>query len=260
MDLVSVEGILPSNIEWIEASQGHSSILELGAGTTFQDILDSPAAPAVLKAAASGMMTRPVRNRATVGGNIGANKSCASLIPVFLVTGATYLPVVAQPGSATAIPAADWPVAGPTQLIGKVQLHVQPGRRYAYRRWSRTSCDLSVLTAAVAYDVDASGSLTHLQVALGGLAPTAKRFPGIEAALANAPLPSYDRIVELVAPFFHPISDARGSAEFKRYRASCLLAEALLSAQEEDIASLSAPSADNSARSARPATSPEVRS
>ncbi|HQG40070.1 MAG TPA: FAD binding domain-containing protein, partial [Spirochaetales bacterium] len=56
----------------------------IGSGTTFQELLESNAPPIFIKALLT-MSNRNIRNRATVGGNIGANKSCASLIPIFLL-------------------------------------------------------------------------------------------------------------------------------------------------------------------------------
>ena len=81
--VVDISKAVPRSIE------RRGSVLVLGAGATFQEIIESTASPAVIKAAAASMANRNTRNRATVGGNLGANKSCASLVPVLLALGAT---------------------------------------------------------------------------------------------------------------------------------------------------------------------------
>lgn len=66
----------------IERSGAFDSI---GAGATFQEIAE--ASPPCLVEAALSMVNRNTRNRATIGGNLGADKSCSSLIPILLVLG-----------------------------------------------------------------------------------------------------------------------------------------------------------------------------
>lgn len=298
MEVVSVEGILPSGIERSPARDG-GLVLVLGAGATFQDIADSSTVPELIRQAALGMADRNIRNRATVGGNIGANKSCASLVPVFLVAEGLYETVPDRSGShgtgSTAgpatgfaaetpvvpVPAVLWKQSDPAKIISRVLLHFEPNRLYAYRRWSRTACDLSVITVAVSYrlentnavaaashDADVAGNgvdnpsalVRDARIALGGMGAAAKRFPKIEAALEGKSLPSRDVLEALVAPFFEPKSDARGSAAFKRYRAACLLAEALHAARPVAAPVTATPAPAVSAAAAAEAAAPEVQS
>jgi len=223
LSVVSVEGILPSGIAC--SSRG----FEIGANATFQDLLDSPLLPEALKAAARGMANRNVRNRATVGGNAGANKSCGSLAPLFLVSDTVF----ELAGGHGEIPSADWyaVAAGESRgLISSVRIPTMPGRVMEYRRWARTACDVSVLTAAVAFSGGSGDPARGVRIALGGLGPRARRFPEIETLFEGKPLPSRDEIEATAAPLIDPIGDIRGSAAFKRLRATALLADALLSA------------------------------
>jgi CO/xanthine dehydrogenase FAD-binding subunit len=208
-------------------------------------MLESPLAPKALKVAASGMATRNVRNRATVGGNLGADKSCASLLPFFLVSEAR---LACADGMERSID--EWralpPAASPSRLILSVSWKAPVGRLTACAKYSRTAADLSILTCAVSADHHekrpARGlgqglgqGLAQFRIALGGLGPRARRFPELEAeleaALEKAPegLPADAKtIIEaLAAPCFHPVDDIRGSAAFKRVRAAVLLADAI---------------------------------
>jgi CO/xanthine dehydrogenase FAD-binding subunit len=100
-----------------------------------------------------------------------------------------------------------------------------------YRRWNRVSCDLSVLGAAVAYEL-ADGKIRGLRLALGGLGPKARRFPELETLFEGKVLPDREEIESTVRPFLHPIDDLRASAAFKRLRGAQLLADALLDAAD----------------------------
>jgi len=124
-----------------------------------------------------------------------------------------------------------------SDLLLRVLVPVEEGRRAAYRRWNRVSCDLSVLGAAVSYELEASprgspfgGAVRRLRIALGGLGPKARRFPALEALFQGRPLPSREEIEAAAAPLLKPIDDLRASAAFKRLRGAQLLADALLEA------------------------------
>ena len=239
--LIDIGAILPTGVE----RRGNS--LMIGAGTTFQALADDPEVPAVLRAAALQMANRNVRNRATVGGNLGAGKTCASLVAPLLALDAKVGVAVAASATAAGdaealnegvVPLADW-LAAPEGLVIDVHLSLPLGRRAAGLRWGRTACDLSVITAAVAFTPSRNTAgaadtslpdgalLLDVRVVFGGLGPRARRFPEMEKLLEGRPLPSKAEIEAAVAPLLHPVDDHRGSAAFKRLRAAALLADAL---------------------------------
>ncbi len=193
--------------------------LTLGTGATFQDIADSPVVPQAFKAAVLGMNNRNVRNRATLGGNLGANKSCGSLLPLLLVLEAE----LETSGGRRAV--ADW-LAKPEGLVLNASVKLDPARGTAYGRWARTSCDLAVLNVAVSLTLS-GGRIAGLRIALGGLAPHARRFPELEKLFEGQELPAKEAIEAAVAPLLTPIDDHRASAAFKRFRAAALVADAL---------------------------------
>ncbi len=237
--LIDVGALLPAGLE------RRGDELSIGAGTTFQALADDPAAPAAFRAAAHQMANRNVRNRATVGGNLGAHKTCASLVaPLLALDAKVAVAVAASIGAAGdvealnegVVPLADW-IASPEGLIVSVRLKLPLGRRAAAFRWGRTACDLSVLTASVAFTpsrqaagsaaLDPAAQLFDVRVVVGGLGPRARRFPEIEKRLEGKALPPKAEIEALAAPLFAPVDDHRGSAAFKRLRAAALLADAL---------------------------------
>jgi CO/xanthine dehydrogenase FAD-binding subunit len=222
--------------------------LSMGAGASFQELAESKELPFCLIEAALSMVNRNTRNRATLGGNLGADKSCSSLIPILIALGAMVdVASPAYPESAleperleleawlrtrALAHGAEGPRAADLAL--RILVPLRPGRRAAYRRWNRVSCDLSVLGAAAAFDLE--GARLHgLRIALGGLGPKARRFPEIEALFEGRPLPSREEIESAVSPLLKPIDDLRASAAFKRLRGAQLVAEALCDAREARI-------------------------
>jgi probable selenate reductase FAD-binding subunit len=220
----------------IERGEGE---FRIGAGATFQDIAESKAVPGCLAEAALTMVNRNTRNRATLGGNLGADKSCSSLIPILIALEAEVEVVSPSSPTPARVALGAWLAGRETQssaesaraadLALRVRVPMHASRRAAYRRWNRVSCDLSVLGAAVAFDIE--GDRVHaLRIALGGLGPKARRFPGLEALFEGKPLPSREEIEAAVAPLLEPIDDLRASAAFKRLRGSQLVADALIDA------------------------------
>jgi probable selenate reductase FAD-binding subunit len=210
--------------------------LSIGALMTFQELADAEGLPSCLREAVLTMANRNTRNRATVGGNICADKSCSSLIPILLALGADA--EIASPSrrGSESMRLEAWLAArdkaGASRrddLVLGVTLRLDPSIRAAYRRWNRASCDLSVLGAACAYRLE-DGRARGLRLALGGLGPKARRRPDVEALFEGRALPSREEIEETVSPLLHPIDDMRASAAFKRLRGAQLIADALCDA------------------------------
>gem|GEM_PF-63581 len=227
MTAIAITDLLPKGIE------RHGDRIIIGAGATFQAIADSALLPAALREAALSMADRNIRNRATIGGNIGADKSCSSLLPFLLVAEARY-----SRAQAPALTAAEWQTASPAEkgLIAGIEFELPASRRFAVGRYSRTSCDVAVLTCAVSAELsDGSGAshgrpaLRGLRIAMGGLSPHARRFPELESLFEGRPLADKAVIEAAAAPLFAPVDDVRGSAAFKRLRAAALLADVLFS-------------------------------
>ena len=76
--LIDLSGLGLNKIEATPAG------LRIGAGVTFQQLIEYPDVPAFIKKAAGHMANRNIRNCATVGGQLGANKTCANLIPALM--------------------------------------------------------------------------------------------------------------------------------------------------------------------------------
>ncbi|HON89659.1 MAG TPA: FAD binding domain-containing protein [Spirochaetia bacterium] len=198
----------------------------IGSGTTFQELLESNAPPIFIKALLT-MSNRNIRNRATVGGNIGANKSCASLIPIFLLLDAK----LKVTSSKTLVPLQTW-LHNPQGIILEVHCNNPRGLAMNFTFFRRTSCDLSSITAAVAYKISSTRSCTELRIVLGGFSKHAELRPDIASLFEGTPVPSDKQAIRTrIQPLLHAITDQRGSAEYKEYIGAEKLAEALMSAE-----------------------------
>lgn len=202
--------------------------LFIGAGVSFQELSEAAAAPVQLRQAALTMANRNTRNRATVGGNLGANKSCASLVPFFLAAEAVVT-IQHRGEKQTELSLATW-LADPKGIILTVSFPLVSGLLAATLRSSRTACDVATSTAAVVYRLEGK-TIRDLRIALGGFGPHARRWPELEARFEGKSLPSKADIEKEAGMILLAVGDQRGSAEYKRLRGAVLLADALHAAE-----------------------------
>ncbi len=220
--VIDIGKLLPAGIEL------KNGILKIGAGCTFQALVDSGDAPRIFKTAAQSMANRNIRNRATIGGNLGANKSCSSLVPIFLALDSEVEFAVKSDKISTCT-LLQW-LSMPHGILLSVSAKIPDGYRGASMRSSRTACDLATSTVAVIYRND-SAIVRDIRIAIGGFDTKARRFPEIESMLEGRPMPSASDVEDLAQPFLTAIGDQRGSVEYKKLRGSVLLADALRMAE-----------------------------
>lgn len=200
--------------------------LSVGAGTTLQALIDSKATPPLLAASARHFANRSIRNVATIGGNVGSNKSCSNLIPALLALDASVVLAGAR-GKKTVPLSVFVAKRDPKALLLSFEIPaVASKRRWAARKYSRTVNDVSILSVAVTFDGDAAKVLKP-RVAVGGVAKSVVRLAALEKRLDGKPLPPRDGIEALARPLIKPIDDLRGSAAFKRHAAAAMVAWAL---------------------------------
>jgi probable selenate reductase FAD-binding subunit len=197
--------------------------IRLGAGVTMQQLVEHPELPWFLKAASRQMANRNIRNRATVGGQLGTNRSCADLIPTLLAAQAKVSLVDRE------LPVERF-IEGPPELILSVFVPMT-GRGFGLDHLTRTASDISVVAASASLRTQ-DGCVQEPILAVGGVAAHVVRLSDVEQALDGKPLPEREQIEELVSIAVNPIDDLRGTAAFKRHIAAVLGARALHAAAE----------------------------
>lgn len=209
----------------------------IGAGTPCaalgEDAALSQAWPGVVEAACLIGSTQ-VQGRATVAGNLCNASPAADSVPAMIA--ARAICTVVGPAGRRLVPA-EQIVAGPGQntlgrgeFILEIALPARPARASdAYlRSIPRTEMDIAVVGAGVNLALDAEGVCSDAQVALGAVAPTAVSVPEAAGILAGSRLEdaTLARLDKAVRAACRPISDKRGTAEYRTAMAVVLVRRA----------------------------------
>ncbi len=181
-----------------------------------------------------------IQSRASVGGNLCNASPAADSIPALIALGAEA--VVAGPsGTRRAVPVESF-CTGPGRTVlvpGEVLVHLRlpppaPHSSSAYLRFiPRNEMDIAVVGAGVALTLDDKRSTcVSARVALAAVAPTPLLVPEAGAALAGTALAEADleRAAALAKVAARPISDMRGSADYRRHLVGVLVRRALRAA------------------------------
>jgi CO/xanthine dehydrogenase FAD-binding subunit len=210
-------------LQGIRRENGH---IVIGSGVTIAELLQSDLiaehAP-VLRQAAEVFANPLVRNRATVGGNLGHASPAADTAPPLLVLDAE-VELTTSLGSRWVavrdlfVHVCDT-VCEPTELITAVRWPVPaPGALGRFRKLSlRKSTAVSVVSVAVQVAFDDTGRCDNARIALGAVAPTPVRAYGAEEILRREALTPevIDEATRIACGAASCIGDVRGSAGYR---------------------------------------------
>jgi CO/xanthine dehydrogenase FAD-binding subunit len=209
----------------------------IGATTTMAEIEDSEAlrdvAGGLLPTVARTCGSVPVRNLATVGGNMANGSPAADMATPLLVLDAAV--VIADARGRRKLPLAEYlEGAGRTakSLLVEIVIPEPPqgkGCRWSFQKLGRTAVDISLVNVAAGLQLDSRGRVKWARIALGSVAPTAMRATRAEERLTGLPLNAelMAEIAEDAACEVRPISDVRASAEYRREMCAVLTRRAL---------------------------------
>ena len=214
----------------------------IGATTTMAALELSPQigklADGILAQAASTCGSVQLRNMATVGGNLANASPAADTATPLLALDASA--VVQTPRGKRTLPLSSF-FTGPhrTALQGALLVEIRipdppRGSRWCFEKLGRTESDIAVVNLAAGLRFDRSGQCSFARLALGAVAPTPMRALAAEALLAGQKLTSrlLGRVAAQVMQDVQPISDIRGSAEYRREMCGVLVKRALADCAE----------------------------
>jgi CO/xanthine dehydrogenase FAD-binding subunit len=210
----------------------------VGGGTTIAELLASPLIAEhaqVLRQATATFANPMVRNRATVGGNLGNASPAADTAPPLLVLGAE-VELACREGART-VPLEEFfvhvrdTVCKPVELATSIRWPVPaPGSVSGFRKLALRKAEaIAVVSVAVMVEPDEAGCCRQVRVALGAVAPTPIRAHAAEDALRGRPLTSETiaKAADLTASATCCIDDIRGSGAY-RQRVVAVLTRRLL--------------------------------
>jgi len=225
---------LPELREW----RRENGSIFLGSGVTYTRIVRELPWVTSLVQAARSVGSPQIRNRGTVGGNLGTASPAGDALPPLAVHGAEV--VFGRAGGSTrTVPFADF-LTGPKRHAG------EPDELILGARWpvmhgvgtfskigTRNAMVISVASLAMVLDEGAR----EIRVALGSVGPVILRAPEAEQQAAAAvdwddpAAPLADGVAEefgrLTAAAARPIDDVRGSAAYRRHAVEVLARRSL---------------------------------
>jgi putative selenate reductase FAD-binding subunit len=228
--------------------------LVIGALCSLQRLLDDVRIPQPLRAAAAQIVSRNVRNMATIGGHVAANLPYSDLIPMLIALEAQvelpgprvvktisvldYITIGATSGvTPGCAPACDLEctlgcksrvlpakASGTNRLITRIIIPRPDRRRVAACSNVRGSSNArSLLSAAVSFTQTDLGIQDPI-IVLGGAGPHAVRLASAEKALHGKALPSIDSLSATVSRGVRPTSTPFASAPYIKHQAGAAVA------------------------------------
>jgi xanthine dehydrogenase small subunit len=211
-------------LQVLELAEGKTSRLRIGGAVPLERLRHEAAGifPS-LDTMLAWFAGRQVRNRATLGGNLGTASPIGDLLPVLLALDAT---IELRGPRGTRHVAANGFFHGyrktarlSDELVVAVDIPRVAGRiDAAYKIAKRQTDDISLVAAAFALQRDDAGAITHVRLAYGGVAATPVRALQCEATLLGRTLDegTVADAVERLENEFTPLDDVRGSADYRR--------------------------------------------
>jgi carbon-monoxide dehydrogenase medium subunit len=216
--------------------------IRIGAGVTVTDLAESPLVAGRLPALGEGARALGsilVRNRATIGGNIGSARPAADLLPSLMVYGARL--VLVRTGSSREVSLEEFitgpgkTILQPEEILSCVRIPLPPpasGAAYLHLG-KRKSQEINIVNVASYVGLDAGGAVGTVRIAMGSVGPTPLRAVSAEAVLTGEK-PHEALFVaageEARRRDCRPIDDFRGSAEYRRAMVGILVKRTLESA------------------------------
>lgn len=212
--------------------------LRLGAMTTITQL--DRARPAgerfpALREATSKMAAPQIRNAATVGGNVACAVPCADLPPVLTAMKASAV-LWSRKGHREVPLEAFYAGARQTvrrddEVLTAVEIpKPSPGFGAAYARFAmRDGNAIAVASVAAGLLLDRGGTVGAARIVLGAVAPVPKlvEAAGTELVGQAADEDVFGRAADIARDAAEPISDVRGSADFRREIVGVLTRRAL---------------------------------
>jgi CO/xanthine dehydrogenase FAD-binding subunit len=228
--------------EWDE----RDGALRIGAGVSYTTAIADLGDRLPGLAAASRTVGSPqIRNRGTIGGNLGSSSPAGDALPPLYASEAVV--ELASTRGTRRVPVAEF-ITGPKRNVLEsdeliVAVHVAPAR--GAQQFSKIGTRNAMVIAVCSFALELDAERRRIGTCIGSAAPTPVRASDAEAFAAGeldwdgaSALDEHvaTRFGELVAEAASPIDDVRGSAAYRRHALSVLARRTLTWAWSEQCA------------------------
>ena len=190
----------------------------------------------IMVSSARSIGSAQIRNLATLGGNVCNASPSADMSPGLMVLEANLK--VVGPSNSRVLPIADFLVGpgrvdlGEGEMVSEVIVPFPPEntKMIYYKLGPRKAMDCAVVSVAVAISLNGvTGQCERARIALGAVAPTPIRVREAEKLVEGRGVEeiSLVQIAEAVRHGIAPITDVRGSAEYRYDTAATLTVRAV---------------------------------
>ncbi|HET7929748.1 MAG TPA: FAD binding domain-containing protein [Actinomycetota bacterium] len=243
MDLAHPETLMDvSRLPELREIRRENGSLFLGSGVTYTRIMRELPGHTALVQASRSVGSPQIRNRGTVGGNLGTASPAGDALPVLAAWGAEV--VLGRAGGSTrSLPWREF-------VTGVKRTAREPGELILGARWSvprgpgsfsKIGTRNAMVIAVANLCLQLDEPTRSVRVALGSVAPTVVRAEAAEAFAAQALQDSglwddprvhlgpdvIERFGELVAEAADPIDDVRGTSVYRRHAVEVMARRAL---------------------------------
>jgi CO/xanthine dehydrogenase FAD-binding subunit len=221
-DAIRPDAILNLNeVEELGGFASENGTLRLGAGLTYTELLEEPLAGALpaLAEASRTVGSPQIRNRGTIGGNLGTSSPAGDALPPLLVENAEL--ELASAREVRRVPLVDFLVGPKRNTLAEDELIVaaivEPSRgpQTFMKVGPRNAMVIAVCSLALVADRERG----VLRASFGSAGPV----PG----LVVAPLDDADDFPDRVVAAASPIDDVRGTAAYRLHALRVLVSRAL---------------------------------
>ena len=216
--------------------------VRVGAAASAFDVLHQSDVPSLFPGLAEALNligSTQITGRCSAGGNLCNASPAADSIPALIANGAQCR--ILGPDGERTLAVEDF-VVGPNQnglapgelLVELILPKPSSGTADAYLRLTpRTEMDIAVAGAGVSISLDESGHCTAARIAIGAVAPTALLVEAAGDALVGSSLgaSAVDAAVAAARAAAKPISDKRGTVEYRTHVVGVLVSRAIGKAQ-----------------------------
>jgi CO/xanthine dehydrogenase FAD-binding subunit len=217
--------------------------IRIGAAATWTELVQTPLARQFdgLKLAAREVGGAQIQNAGTIAGNLCNASPAADGVPALLALGAEV--ELRSASRSRTLPLGEFVLGNrktacaPDELVTAVLVPKWSGRARStfLKLGARKYLVISIVMVAAAVDLAGDGTIARCGIAVGACSPAARRLTALEDELRGGRLEPQlaDRVAERHLAPLAPITDVRGTAEYRSDAVMTLVRRALAQLADE---------------------------